>query len=102
MFVRRIHQIVHHAAERADCISAPAGTPKPGAGGAGQAGGTEPEPGGWNRFQLAVEDLAATVDQLRLEGVTFRGQIVEGKGGRQILVEDPSGNPVELFQPSSS
>jgi catechol 2,3-dioxygenase-like lactoylglutathione lyase family enzyme len=71
----------------------------PGAGGAGRAGG-EPAPGGWNRFQLAVDDLDATVDRLRREGARFRGDLVEGPGGRQILVEDPSGNPVELFEPA--
>lgn len=74
----------------------------PGSGGAGTAGGAEPEPGGWNRFRLTVDDLAATVDELRRHGVPFRGEIVEGKGGRQVLVEDPSGNVVELFQPRSS
>ena len=73
----------------------------PGAGGAGTAGGS-PQPGGWNRIQLAVEDLDATVAELREMGATFRGDAVEGAGGRQILVEDPSGNPVELFQPSAS
>jgi catechol 2,3-dioxygenase-like lactoylglutathione lyase family enzyme len=72
----------------------------PGAGGAGQAGGA-PRPGGWNRFQLTVEDLAGTVDRLRGDGASFRGEIVIGRGGSQILVEDPSGNPVELFQPGS-
>jgi catechol 2,3-dioxygenase-like lactoylglutathione lyase family enzyme len=72
----------------------------PGAGGAGRAGG-EPQPGGWNRFQIAVDDLRATVTRLRDDGARFRGDIVEGKGGSQILVEDPSGNPVELFQPAS-
>lgn len=71
----------------------------PGAGGAGRAGGADPEPGGWNRFQLTVDDLDATVDRLSREGARFRGDLVQGKGGRQILVEDPSGNPVELFQP---
>ncbi len=74
----------------------------PGAGGAGRAGGSEPQPGGWNRFQLTVADLEVAVARLRTEGATFRGEIVEGKGGRQVLVEDPSGNPVELFQPRSS
>jgi catechol 2,3-dioxygenase-like lactoylglutathione lyase family enzyme len=73
----------------------------PGAGGAGRAGGSEPKSGGWNRFQLTVEDLEGTVDRLRREGATFRGDIVVGRGGSQILVEDPSGNPVELFQPAS-
>ena len=71
-----------------------------GGGGAGAAmpDGTLPEPGGWNRFQLEVADLDAQVAQLRAEGVTFRNEVVEGKGGRQILVEDPSGNLVELFE----
>ncbi len=70
----------------------------PGAGGAGQAGGS-PAPGGWNRFQLEVEDLRALVGSLRSDGVPFRGDVVEGNGGDQALVEDPSGNVVELFQP---
>jgi catechol 2,3-dioxygenase-like lactoylglutathione lyase family enzyme len=71
---------------------------EPGAGGAGRAGGT-PAPGGLNRFQLPVDDLAATVARLEARGVAFRGEIVEGPGGTQVLVEDPSGNPVEIFQP---
>jgi len=71
----------------------------PGAGGAGRAGGS-PEAGGWNRFQLEFEDLEAAVERLASAGATFRGEIVSGKGGRQILVEDPSGNPIELFQPA--
>lgn len=72
----------------------------PGAGGAGQAmpDGTMPSPGGWNRLQIEVDDLDATVQRLRDEGAVFRNEIVEGKGGRQILVEDPAGNPIELFQ----
>ncbi|HEU4880597.1 MAG TPA: VOC family protein [Longimicrobium sp.] len=70
----------------------------PGAGGAGRAGG-RPEPGGWNRFQLEVQELDALVDALRQAGARFRGDRVEGQGGAQILVEDPSGNVVELFQP---
>ena len=74
----------------------------PGAGGAGQAGGSEPQPGGWNRFQLTIDDLEATVGRLRREGARFRGDIVKGKGGSQILIEDPSGNPVELFQPNAA
>ena len=69
----------------------------PGAGGAGRAGGS-PEPGGWNRFQFEVDDLESTVDRLSSEGARFRGDVVEGKGGRQILIEDPSGNLIELFQ----
>ena len=62
--------------------------------------GRLPAPGGWNRFQLEVEDLAATVEALRAAGASFRNEIVEGAGGRQILVDDPSGNPVELFEPT--
>lgn len=71
----------------------------PGAGGAGRAGGAEPEPGGWNRFQLTIDDLEATVARLRDQGARFRGDVVQGQGGSQVIVEDPSGNPVELFQP---
>lgn len=80
-------------------LSAPGG-----GGGGGQAmpDGTLPEPGGWNRFALEVEDLAATVVQLRGNGARFRNDIVTGMGGKQILVEDPSGNPVELFEPTRS
>lgn len=63
--------------------------------------GRQPEPGGWNRVQLIVEDLAAEVARLRSEGVAFRNDIVSGPGGQQILAEDPSGNVVELFQPAA-
>jgi catechol 2,3-dioxygenase-like lactoylglutathione lyase family enzyme len=72
----------------------------PGAGGAGQAmpDGVMPAPGGWNRIQLEVDNLDATVAQLRAAGVTFRNEIVEGQGGRQILAQDPAGNLVELFE----
>ena len=73
---------------------------EPGGGGAGSAGG-KPQPGGWNRFQLEFADLDAAITDLRTIGVKFRGELVEGRGGRQILVEDPSGNPIELFQPVS-
>src|SRR5689334_4483328 len=69
-------------------------------GGAAMPDGTVPTPGGWNRFSLEVDDLDATVAELRAAGATFRNDIVDGVGGRQILVEDPSGNPVELFQPT--
>lgn len=61
--------------------------------------GRVPEPGGWNRFSLEVTDLAALVDSLRKAGVRFRNDIVTGVGGKQILAEDPSGNPVEMFEP---
>jgi len=61
--------------------------------------GRQPEPGGWNRFVLRVDDLAALVTDLRRQGVTFRNEVVKGPGGQQILCEDPSGNVVELFQP---
>ncbi|MEX2160621.1 MAG: VOC family protein [Anaerolineales bacterium] len=62
--------------------------------------GRKPEPGGWNRLVIEVEDLAAMVAKLKAEGATFRNEIVSGPGGQQILVEDPSGNVVELFQPA--
>ena len=64
--------------------------------------GRTPEPGGWNRFVLQVSDLPALVAALRAQGVAFRNDIVEGPGGRQILCEDPSGNVVELFEPSGA
>ena len=63
--------------------------------------GRQPEPGGWNRFVLQVTDLDAITATLRDRGIRFRNQILDGPGGRQILCEDPSGNPIELFQPSS-
>jgi len=63
--------------------------------------GRQPEPGGWSRFVLQVDDLDATVARLRARGVGFRNDIVSGPGGRQILCEDPSGNPIELFQAAS-
>ncbi|HUY51864.1 MAG TPA: VOC family protein [Streptosporangiaceae bacterium] len=71
-----------------------------GGGGAPMPDGRMQEPGGWNRFQIQVTDLAATVDELRKSGARFRNDIVTGIGGKQILVEDPSGNPVELFEPT--
>jgi catechol 2,3-dioxygenase-like lactoylglutathione lyase family enzyme len=61
--------------------------------------GSEPEPGGWNRFELVVDDIEAEVRRLRAAGVPFRNDIVRGPGGAQILAEDPSGNVIELFQP---
>jgi catechol 2,3-dioxygenase-like lactoylglutathione lyase family enzyme len=74
---------------------------EPGAGGAGQAvpDGSRPEPGGWNRFQIEIGDVAATVERLTEQGANFRNEIVAGKGGKQILLEDPAGNPIELFEP---
>jgi len=61
--------------------------------------GRIPEPGGWNRFSIEVSDLEATVDDLRKHGAQFRSDIITGVGGKQILLDDPSGNPIELFQP---
>src|ERR671936_564099 len=78
-------------------LSAPGGGP---GGGQAMPDGRVPEPGGWNRFSIEVEDLAATVEALRRAGVHFRNEIVTGVGGKQILLDDPSGNPVELFQPT--
>jgi catechol 2,3-dioxygenase-like lactoylglutathione lyase family enzyme len=74
---------------------------RPGAGGAGQAmpEGQRPAPGGWNRFQIEVDDLETTVEKLKSAGAQFRNEIVTGNGGKQILIEDPSGNPIELFEP---
>jgi catechol 2,3-dioxygenase-like lactoylglutathione lyase family enzyme len=70
-----------------------------GRGGGGQiTDGGRPEPGGWNRFQIEVDDLAAEVERLRGAGATFRVEPVSGVGGDQVLLEDPSGNPVEVFQ----
>jgi catechol 2,3-dioxygenase-like lactoylglutathione lyase family enzyme len=73
----------------------------------GQGGGAQPtpdgrvpEPGGWNRFQVEVEDLEAEVERLRAAGAGFRNEIVTGVGGRQVLLEDPAGNAVELFEPA--
>jgi catechol 2,3-dioxygenase-like lactoylglutathione lyase family enzyme len=77
-------------------LTAPGGGP---GGGQAMPDGSVPEPSGWNRFAIEVADLAATVDGLRDKGVRFRNEIVTGVGGRQILAEDPSGNPVELFEP---
>lgn len=78
-------------------LSAPGGGP-----GGGQAlpDGTLPTPGGWNRFALEVEDLEQLVAGLRRDGVRFRSDIVTGVGGKQVIAEDPSGNPIELFEPT--
>jgi predicted enzyme related to lactoylglutathione lyase len=74
---------------------------QPGAGGAGQSmpDGQSPTPGGWNRIQIEVKDLAVTVEKLKQNGARFRSEIIVGNGGNQIIVDDPSGNPIELFQP---
>lgn len=63
--------------------------------------GREPVPGGWNRMQIQVDDLEAEVKRLRGAGLKFRNEIIKGPGGAQILLDDPSGNPVELFQPAA-
>jgi catechol 2,3-dioxygenase-like lactoylglutathione lyase family enzyme len=78
-------------------LSAPGGGP---GGGQAMPDGTLPRPGGWNRFAIEVTDLASTVERLRGTGVRFRNEIVTGVGGKQVIAEDPSGNPVELFEPS--
>jgi catechol 2,3-dioxygenase-like lactoylglutathione lyase family enzyme len=62
--------------------------------------GRLPEPGGWNRFSLEVTDLEAMIETLRAAGVHFRNELVTGVGGKQVLIDDPSGNPVELFEPT--
>ena len=80
-------------------LSAPSGA---GGGGQSMPDGTKPEPGGWNRFMLEVPDLATTVNELREADVEFRNDIVTGVGGKQILLDDPSGNPIELFEPTRS
>jgi catechol 2,3-dioxygenase-like lactoylglutathione lyase family enzyme len=77
-------------------LSAPGGGP---GGGQAMPDGTLPSPGGWNRFAIEVAGLDDLVDRLRRAGARFRNEIVSGVGGRQILLEDPSGNPVELFEP---
>jgi catechol 2,3-dioxygenase-like lactoylglutathione lyase family enzyme len=78
-------------------LSAPSGA---GGGGQSMPDGSVPAPGGWNRFSLEVSDLAGLVERLRAAGARFRNDIVIGVGGNQILLEDPSGNPVELFEPT--
>ena len=61
--------------------------------------GRQPGPGGWNRIHLIVDDIQAEVERLRAEGLSFRNEVIKGPGGMQILLDDPSGNPIELFQP---
>lgn len=71
-----------------------------GGGGQPMPDGTEQEPGGWNRFALEVDDIESMIDSLRESGATFRNELVSGVGGKQILLQDPSGNLIELFQPT--
>jgi catechol 2,3-dioxygenase-like lactoylglutathione lyase family enzyme len=78
-------------------LSAPTGAP---GGGQGVPDGPLPAPGGWNRFAIQVDDLEAAVANLRARGAAFRTPIANGVGGRQIILEDPSGNPIELFEPT--
>jgi catechol 2,3-dioxygenase-like lactoylglutathione lyase family enzyme len=78
-------------------LSAPGGGP---GGGQAMPDGTLPAPGGWNRFAIEVDDLDSAVARLRAAGAHFRNEPITGVGGRQVLVDDPSGNPVELFQPT--
>ena len=78
-------------------LTAPGGGP---GGGQAMPDGTLPQPGGWNRFQLEVDDIESMVARLRQQGARFRNEIVTGIGGKQVLLEDPAGNPVELFEPT--
>jgi catechol 2,3-dioxygenase-like lactoylglutathione lyase family enzyme len=78
-------------------LSAPGGGP---GGGQPLQDGTLPTPGGWNRFALEVDDIDSLVSDLRKNGVRFRNEVVNGVGGKQTIAEDPSGNPIELFQPT--
>jgi catechol 2,3-dioxygenase-like lactoylglutathione lyase family enzyme len=78
-------------------LSAPGGGP---GGGQAMPDGQQPKPGGWNRFQLELTDLQTKVDELRSQGVALRSDVIVGVGGKQALVEDPSGNPIELFEPT--
>ena len=72
-----------------------------GGGGAGQSmpDGQSPTPGGWNRIQLVIEDIESLAEKMKADGVNLRSDIINGNGGKQVVVDDPSGNPIELFQP---
>ena len=83
-------------------LVSPVGPNHPGGGSRPMPDGTKQQPGGWNRIMLQVEDLEGTVDTLRPQGVCFRNEIVTGVGTKQILVQDPAGNVVELFEPIRS
>lgn len=80
-------------------VVSPVGSDHRGGGSRPMPDGTQQEPGGWNRFMLEVSDLEGTIDTLRDKGVVFRNDLVTGVGGKQVMIEDPSGNPVELFEP---
>jgi len=80
-------------------LVAPVPAGHPGGGSRPMPDGTPQRPGGWNRFMIEVPDLAAAAAELRAAGVRFRNEIVAGVGGKQVMIEDPSGNPVELFEP---
>jgi catechol 2,3-dioxygenase-like lactoylglutathione lyase family enzyme len=80
-------------------VVSPVGPDHRGGGSRPMPDGTTQKPGGWNRFMIEVPDLAGTVEALRERGVHFRNDIVTGVGGRQVMIDDPSGNPVELFEP---
>ena len=81
-------------------LVAPVPAGHPGGGSRPMPDGTPQRPGGWNRFMIEVPDLAAAAEKLRAAGVRFRNEIVTGVGGKQVMIEDPSGNPVELFEPT--
>jgi catechol 2,3-dioxygenase-like lactoylglutathione lyase family enzyme len=78
------------------------GTTGPGGASQPMPDGRRPEPGGWNRIQIEVVNIEGEVERLRAAGARFRNEIVPGNGGKQVLVDDPAGNPIELFQPSSN
>ena len=80
-------------------LVAPVPAGHPGGGSRPMPDGTSQRPGGWNRFMIEVPDVAAAAEKLRAAGVRFRNEIVAGVGGKQVMIEDPSGNPVELFEP---
>ena len=99
-FKLEMHPVPAFAMLSRDDLRLVLSAPNPSAGG-GQAmpDGTRQTPGGWNRFAIEVKDIAALVEELKKPGVRFRNDIVTGVGGKQIIVDDPSGNPVELFEP---
>jgi len=101
-FIEVMHPAPSFAMLRRGDLRLVLSAPNPAAGG-GQPmpDGRQQEPGGWNRFAIEVEDLEAVVKRLREAGAVFRNDIVSGVGGKQILLDDPSGNPIELFQPKA-